>query len=76
MTHTPESLDQIAARIARTMPDDAATLRWCAIQWRRVNRALDEIADDALEQARLAEDAAQRGTIVRFPRMRVGGGVS
>lgn len=75
MTHTPKSLDQIAARIARTMPDDAATLRRCAILWRRVNRALDEIADDASEQARLAEDAAQRGTIVRFPRMRVGGGV-
>jgi len=38
--------------------------------------SLDQIADDALEQARLAEDAAQRGTVVRFPRMRVGGGVS
>jgi len=68
MTHTPESLDQIAARIARTMPDDAATLRWCAIQWRRVNRALDEIADDALEQAQLAEQAAMDGRVVRIGR--------
>jgi len=75
MTHTPESLDQIAARIALILPDDAATLRDCAYEWRRVERLCNGIVDDAIADARASYEADQCGQLVRFPRMRVGGGV-
>ena len=75
MTHTPESLDQIAARIALILPDDAATLRDCAYEWRRVERLYGDIVNDAIADARASYEADQCGQLVRFPRMRVGGGV-
>lgn len=66
---TPTTLHQIAARLSAGIvrPEDADTLRRCAATWRRQEIALDEIADDALESARLAEEAARNGVVVRLP---------
>ena len=87
---TPDTLRQIAARIVAGTAThaDAVSLEWAAMQWRRVERTLDEITDDAMEQARMAEaeaharrEAMRSPVIIRFPdptsgRMRVGGGAS
>lgn len=89
MTHpTPQTLREIAARITAGTAThaDAVALEWAAMQWHRVEIALNEIADDALEQARAAEadalareQAMRAPVVVRFPltgRDRVSGGFS
>lgn len=58
--HDPETVAAIAARIRDTHPEDAQSLLWCAAQFRRVTRALDEIVADAMEDAQAAEDAASK----------------
>lgn len=67
---TPQHLNAIADRLAAGIvsTEDAAAIRLCAQQWKRVDDALDEIAADAMEQAQLAEQAAMDGRVVRIGR--------
>lgn len=64
---TPDTVREIAHRISAGIvsSDDAVALEWVAMQWRRCERALDEIAADAMEQAQIAEESA--GVVVQFP---------
>lgn len=77
-TPTPETVREIAGRLYRGEPctrEDAEMLLWCATQWQRVNKALDEIANDALEQSQIRAAQIGHENVVLFDRrMRVAGG--
>ena len=60
-----EELAHIGGRLMVVAPDEAQRLLAMAAKVRRVELALQELADDALEQAQLAELNA---VVVAFPR--------
>jgi hypothetical protein len=62
-----QELQLIAGEIGLCAPEQAARLRACAVKVRRIEVALDEIVDDAMESARLAEQIALEGVVVKFP---------
>jgi len=61
------ALAAIASEFAAVNPSLAARLTAIAADVRRMERALDELYQDARESAELAEEAARRGVLVRFP---------
>ena len=64
---TAEQMRMIAEAIAARYPGCAADLFRLANIVARQERALDEIAADAAEDAAIAERAADSGSVVKFP---------
>jgi hypothetical protein len=60
--------DRIRAIAAAPTPAALAELPRVALQVARIERALDDIANDAMEQAAIAEDAATRARACRDQR--------
>lgn len=59
-------LARIASEISLCAPDQATRLHALAAKVRRVELVLDEIVDDAMESARLAEVGALSGNVIRL----------